>query len=160
MVNNSRLYTFYRAPTPALPLVSTVMDLTVHGSRHRYSRLKIDAEKKNQYHVVFQSGEVIKFVNTSNRYRVSLFSKQIQQNVRFDVIIACCEDIYGSYSIKKTNKQPNKTPPPPPPKKKPKKQNKPKQKQNTTNWPTSFGSLRPVFSLMLSNKIVLSYKHI
>ena len=127
MVNNSRLYTFYRAPTPALPLVSTVMDLTVHGSRHRYSRLKIDAEKKNQYHVVFQSGEVIKFVNTSNRYRVSLFCKQIQQNVRFDVIIACCEDIYGSYSIKKTN-NPTK-PPPPPRKKKHKTQNKNKKRQ-------------------------------
>ena len=58
--------------------------------------------KKNQYHAVFQSGELIKFVNTSNRYRVSLFSKKDTTKVRFDVIIACCEDIYGSYSIKKT----------------------------------------------------------
>ena len=132
MVNNSRLYTFYRAPTPALPLVSTVMDLTVHGSRHRYSRLKIDAEKKNQYHVVFQSGELIQFVNTSNRYRVSLFSKQIRQNVRFDVIIACCEDIYGSYSIKKANKQTTQQNHPPPPQKKTQKtkQNKTKTKND------------------------------
>ena len=51
--------------------------------------------------------QVIKFANTSNRGGVSLFSQKDTKKMygsTFDkiyVIIACCEDIYGSYCIPK-----------------------------------------------------------
>ena len=134
MVNNSRLYIFYRAPTPALPLVSTVMDLTVHGSRHRYSRLKIDAEKKKSISRGISERRtdkickirviVIEFLCFLNRYDKMYGSTLLLLAVRTSTVVTPLKE--------QTNKQPNKTTPPPQ-KKKHKKQNKTKQKQKSTN---------------------------